>query len=399
MLAGRGIQFISQLAMVLLLPKVLEPKVYTQLNLLLPIASAGATLAFGWLTSAINRHVFELLDPRDARPRQSAFVYFGSVFLLMISAYFFVSMFSTSPYRLIPFMLVAVGLRQATLGILNMGGKHMGFLLAHLGFATSLSVFLWLCFSTVHDDLGRYLTIYATLDTLVALVALRAIGIASFHPMPRLDVGVVTRYFRYGLPMVITALPLWVMSVSDRYFLSIWQSQKVVAGYIVSYQLAGSAIIIPLSFLATVIFPNTIRIARDDSEASALDYTYKLLGYYRRLIPLLVVGVTGAVLWFTRYFYSGYDVNAAVIAVIVIAHVILGLTHFYNKEFELNGKTSVIAKVYSIGALINLSLNIVLIPRFGPMAAASSTLVAYMSVAYLLYRARDYRPRSGSPIP
>lgn len=399
MLAGRGIQFISQLAMVLILPKVLEPKVYTQLNLLLPIASAGVMLAFGWLTSAIGRHVFELLDPEDARSRQTVFVYFGFVFLLLIGAFILVSRFSTSPYRLIPFVLAAMGLRQAVLSVLNMSGKHIGFLLANLGFAASLSVFLWLCFLTVHDDLGWYLTIYATLDTLVALVALRAIGIARFHPFPRFDSDVVARYFRYGLPMVILALPLWVMSVSDRYLLSIWQSPKVVAGYIVSYQFAGSAIMIPMSFLATVIFPKTVRIAKDKSEASALDYTYKLLGYYRRVMPLLAVGATGAVLWFTRHFYSDYDINAAVIVLITVAHVILGLTHFYNKEFELNGKTGVIARVYSIGALINLSLNIALIPRFGSLAAASSTLVAYASVAFLLYRARDYRPRRASLAP
>ncbi len=399
MLAGRGIQFISQLAMVLLLPKVLEPKVYTQLNLLLPIASAGVTLVFGWLTSAIGRYVFELLDPEDDRPRQTVFVYFGSVFLLLVGAFILISRFSTSPYRLIPFVLAAMGLRQAALSILNMSGKHKRFLLANLGFAASLSVFLWLCFSTVHDDLGRYLTIYAALDTLVALIAWRALGIVSFHPRPHFDAGVVARYFHYGLPMVVLALPLWVMSVSDRYLLSIWYSRRVVAGYIVSYQFAGSAIIIPMSFLATVIFPKIIRIAKNESETSALDYTYKLLGYYLRLMPFLAVGVTGAVLWFTRRFYSDYDIDAAVIALITIAHVILGLTHFYNKEFELNGKTRIIAKVYIIGALINLALNAAFIPRFGSLAAASSTLIAYASVAFLLYRAHEYRPRHASPAP
>ncbi|MHB8347640.1 MAG: lipopolysaccharide biosynthesis protein [Acidiferrobacterales bacterium] len=398
MLAGRGIQFISQLAMVLLLPKVLLPKVYTQLNLLLPIASLGVTLLFGWITGAAGRNVFELLDPENPRSRQTVFLYFGSLFLVLMGVFVIASRFSNSPYRLIPFLLAAIGLRQAVLSILNMSGRHLGFLLANLGFAASLSVFLWLCYLTVHDDLSLYLTIYATLDILVAVIALRAIDLVRFRPLPQLDINVMARYFRYGLPLVVLALPLWVMSVSDRYLLSIWQPSKVVAGYIVSYQFAGSAITIPMSFLVTVIFPRIIRIAKDESEPHALDYTYRLLGYYLRLMPFLAVGTAVAVLLFLRHYYQGYDIHAPVIAVIAIAHAVLGLTHFYNKEFELNGKTMVIARVYSIGALVNLALNIALIPKFGPIAAAGSTLAAYLTLVYLLYRAREYRPQRTSAL-
>ena len=47
MFAGRAVQYAAQIAMVLILPKVLLPPVYTELNLVLPVAFRAVPFR-GW---------------------------------------------------------------------------------------------------------------------------------------------------------------------------------------------------------------------------------------------------------------------------------------------------------------------------------------------------------------
>ncbi len=378
--------------MVFILPKALVPEVYAQLNLLLPLAALGVTFVFGWLTGAVNRHVHDLLAREDARSRQTVFAYYGGASLVLVIIFLVVSTFTSSNYRLIPLLLMAAGLKDAVVSVLNMSGNHKGFLLANFGFAMSLAVFIGLCVATPEDDLAQYLIIYGTFDTVLAIIAWYLIGVVTFKSVPRFDIEIATRYFHYGWPLVARGLPLWVMSVSDRYLLALWRPADSLAAYILSYQLAGSVIMIPLSFIIAIIFPRILRIDREKGEAAALSYTYMLLHHYLRYMTVVVVGASSLVLAVAYYIYPEYHFKPAIIIIIVIAHVIQGLTHFYNKEFELNGRTLVITKTVSIGAAVNFGLNVVLIPTFGSLGAAISTLAAYTVTVYLVYRAREYRP-------
>jgi O-antigen/teichoic acid export membrane protein len=393
-LLGRGIQFFSQFAVVFILPKALAPVAYAQLNLLLPLAALGVTLVFGWLTGAINRHVYELLIREGINIRQTVFFYYGSISLVLLVSFFVISIFSNTAYRVVPLLLMATGLREAILGVLNMSGNHRSFLLANCGFALSLAVFVGLCVFTPDDDLAIYLTIYAALDATLAVVIWHLIGVFTFRDRPRFDPEVAARYFRYGWPLVARGLPLWVMAVSDRYLLALWRPTEAVAGYILSYQLGGSVIMIPLSFAMTIIFPRIIRVDKEEGQEAALSYTYELLRKYLRFAIVIAAGASGLVLAITHFVYPEYHVLPEVIIIIVVAHVIQGLTHFYNKEFELNGRTLVITKATVAGAIVNFGLNTVLIPSIGRLGAAISTLAAYAVTVYLVYRAREYHPKS-----
>lgn len=394
-LSGRSIQFASQLALVLILPKVLAPALYAEFNLLIPLAALGVTFAFGWLTSAFHRHVYEVLDPRDSRFRQTVFIYYGSMSLILVAIFFVASALTDSNYRILPLLLLAMGLRDSVVGALNMSSNHKGFFLANLGFATSLTAFIGLCAMSEHNNLATYLIIYSVLDSVFALTAMNWIGVVTLRTAPRYDTNVAMRYFRYGLPIVLRGLPLWVMSVSDRYLLALWMPAESVAAYILSYQHGGSIIMIPMSFVMSIIFPRILRIDKEKGAEAALGYAYKMLGYYLRFLPLFVMPACAVVLAIRYYLYPEYQFTPAVIVIIVFAHVIQGMTHFYNKEFELNGRTMTITKAVGTGAVLNVSMNLVLIPAFGEhgqLAAAISTLVAYSVTVYLLYRFRTHRP-------
>ncbi len=173
-----------------------------------------------------------------------------------------------------------------------------------------------------------------------------------------------------------------------------WEPTERIASYILGYQLSGSIITIPMTFLMAVVFPRVIAIDRESGEQEALKYTFKLLKMYiYSMLPIFIAGCA-IVIPFKYYFYPDYEFNPYIMIVIVLAHVIFGLTHFYNKEFELNGKTLVITKGVGLGAISNVGLNLALIPFYGVMGAAIATLAAYCIAVYFIFKARTYKEQA-----
>jgi len=391
MLAGRATQLLSQMAMVLVVPKVLVPELYVQLNLVLPLAFLGVSLLFDWMNAAIHRYVYELLDDEGGRFRQTVFIYYGLVCLLLCLLTFLSRFYVISLYQLVPLLLAAAALKAGILGVLNTSGNSKGFFFSNVGFALSLLLFVVLCFNAPDNNLQSNLIVYASIDIIVAIIAWWGIGVFRMPPVPRFYKDIAAGYFRYGLPLVARTIGIWVISLSDRYLLAIWEAPKDVASYILSYQLAGSAITIPMSFVMAVILPKILKIEKNSSQKEALAYTYKILGLYLRFMMPVFIVVSITVLLFKYYIYSNYEFNPLIVLIIVLAHLIFGLSHFYNKEFELNGRTLVITKAIGIGAVVNIALNILLIPMVGGLGAAIATLFAYIVAVYIVSSMREYR--------
>lgn len=390
MLLGRAVQYMSQMALVLVLPKVLAPEEYIQFNLVLPLAFLGGTLSFGWLTNAIVRHVYELLDGDNTAIRDTVLVYYSAVVLLCFVLFVTISANSESPYRLVSFLIAAVGLKNAVLGVLNSSGKSAGFLWANAGFGVSLLIFILLCARSPGGDVSSYMAIWGALDFIVAVLAWYGLGVLRIGGRrPRFDRVTASRYLGYGAPLVANMLGVWVISLSDRYLLALWEPPAVVADYVLSYQLAGSVITVPMSFLVAMLVPKMLYLEKYDGHEKAMSYNYRILAGYLRYSPVILVVSCLIVLPFKYLIYPDYGFRPAIIILIIFAHVIYSLVHFYNKEFELNGRTLVITKSVLFGAMINVGLNIVLIPFLGGLGAALATLAAYTATVLTIYRSGE----------
>jgi len=390
-LMGRMIQLATQIALVLVIPKLLVPDAYVKFSLIMPLGILGASLLFGWMIRAIYRYVHELLAEDDSRCRQTVYFYYGVISLLLVAAYFITSFFTNSFYRLVPILLLAVALKMTALSVLNASEKYRTFFYAHLSFAASLAVFLVLCAKVGAENLEQNLLVYASLDILVAIVIWRYLEILTWPPFSEFDKAMTKRFFLYGLPLVMQEISIWVISLSDRYLLTLWEPSERVASYILSYQLSSSVITIPITFAMLVIFPRAIRLDKESGEQSALDYIYRMLRYYVHYIVLIAILGCAIVIPFKYFVYPAYEFNPVIMIIIVLAHIVSGLSPFLSKEFELNGLTLVISKGMGLGAATNVGLNLAFIPVFGLMGAAVATFMAYGVTVIYLYRARSYK--------
>lgn len=220
-----------------------------------------------------------------------------------------------------------------------------------------------------------------------SLIAQGLIGIVSLFWMLR-RVGIrpawdkVLRALRFGLPYVPSGLALWVVGLSDRYFLNRYNGLDAVGVYSLGYQLGTAPMFVFSAFqLAWPQF--AFRIA-EDPEAGR---TYARLTRYVALgggMAFLILSLFARE-WVGLLSGGAYQKAYEVIPLIALAH--LGFTAYFlfATGITIKEKTGWLPLITGISGVVNLIANFLLIPRYGAMGAALATLAGYSVLAALTY--------------
>ncbi|MFC1920004.1 flippase [Chloroflexota bacterium] len=187
---------------------------------------------------------------------------------------------------------------------------------------------------------------------------------------------------KFGLPMVVGSLAAWVLSLSDRYVLEFYRGAQEVGIYSVSYNISENSIFLLVSLFILASGPLNIRIWERDGIEKSQQFATKVTRYFLLLCLPAAVGLSIlakpaiAVLAAPEY-YEGYRI----VALVAFGYFFLGLEHRFGVGFVFYKKTIHIMIIFVISVLMNIGLNLWLVPHYGYMAAAVTTLVSY---AFLL---------------
>ncbi len=207
------------------------------------------------------------------------------------------------------------------------------------------------------------------------LILLRA-GFAS-----RLDI--TRNLLSFGIPLVFNSVSFWVLQLSDRYLLSRLGSLAQTASYGVAYTLGGvlNAVIIAPFILAWGTAAFAIAKREDAPQAFQLVFRWfsmilLLASFAFALIAIVVLDVL---------FPPSYHSAAPIIPIINLSITFYGIYYIFSVGAGVQRKNWFVALVMMLSALVNVGCNIVLIPLYGSMGAALSTLIAYVFLALLMY--------------
>jgi O-antigen/teichoic acid export membrane protein len=213
------------------------------------------------------------------------------------------------------------------------------------------------------------------LGTLTVYLAL--LGYRRYQLGFQFDRSLLRAMNRFGMPLVPAALALWAINLIDRFFINGYKGQAENGIYSLAVRISSVIIFVMTAFqLAWPAFAYSIK----DDDVAKRTYSYVLtyllfatcwlslaLGV---LAPWLVRILATSqfhrsaeavpVLCFATAAYSGYSVLA------------IGIGRMRQTQFNW--------VVSGAAALVNIALNFVLIPRYGMMGAAVSTLAAYVTL-------------------
>jgi O-antigen/teichoic acid export membrane protein len=222
------------------------------------------------------------------------------------------------------------------------------------------------------------------------LVYLALLGYRREQLGLQFDRELLRRMNRFGLPLVPSGLALWALNFSDRFFLARIAGQEDVGRYSLGVRIASAMVLLLVAFrMAWPAFAYSIEDEREARRTYAFVLTYLL---YVSCWLSLALGVLAPwivqVLARNEAFWPGADVVAPLAfsgalwgAYTVVA---IGIGRLRRTQFNW--------VITGSAALIDVVLNLLLIPPYGIRGAAAAALTAFtvMFAAMAVYSQRLY---------
>lgn len=181
----------------------------------------------------------------------------------------------------------------------------------------------------------------------------------------------------YSLPLIPTALSWWFMNVSDRYILNYFKGTEANGIYAIANKFP--AIIVMIN---SVFYSAWQESAISEYDSNDRDQFYTKM--FNRLMTLEFSTII-VLLAFTKYFMS-FMVNVKFINAweyvpfLYFGAVFASFSAFYGTGYLSSKETKGAFYTTVYGAVINIVLNILMVPYIGIQGASLSTMIAFLIV-------------------
>lgn len=212
----------------------------------------------------------------------------------------------------------------------------------------------------------------------------KAVGVISLFNF-RINFSLATQLIRYSFPLVLGNLAAWVLSLSDRYLLQIFRGAHEVGIYSAVYTISEKSILFLVQIISLASGPIAMDIWEKEGEDKSKKFRTEIVRYFLLISVPAVIGLCAlshpiiSVLTGEKYI-EGYKI----LPFIVAGAFLFGLQGNYQIGFLYRQKTGYITIIIIITACLKLILSLLLIPRWGYMAAATTTLISYAFLLLLM---------------
>lgn len=188
----------------------------------------------------------------------------------------------------------------------------------------------------------------------------------------------IKEYLKFGLPTVPANISSWAVSSSDRYIIGYYLGATSVGIYAVGYGFGGLLIMV-VSILGFVL-PATLSHLYDNGKLNDVKtiLQYSLKYFLLFAIPFLFGTIAIAHNIITILATKEIaDKGHFIVPFVALSSVFFGFYAITSQILILVKKTKIIGGLWIFAALINFVLNILIIPYWGILGAAITTIIAY----------------------
>lgn len=245
------------------------------------------------------------------------------------------------------------------------------------GQLAATALLLWLGHGVASAALGMLLGKSAALLA-GAVLAWRQLGTG----LP--DLGLLPEYLAFGLPLVPTALFVWINNLIDRYVVNYFAGAASVGVYAVAYNVGFLTSLFFAPFFL-VFVPAASRLWEEGRPGEIRALTEISLRYLLYLTLPTVVGASVLARQLIRAFATeAYTAGWLVVPIVGLAYLAFNLADVHVTIITLGRRTGVLVYVYGASAALNVLLNLALVPTLGIVGAALATLATFIAIPLAL---------------
>ena len=200
----------------------------------------------------------------------------------------------------------------------------------------------------------------------------------------RFDIMYVKYALAFGVPIVFHLLAGVMHNSIDRVILEKYVSMDQLGIYSLGYQI-GMVMNIIVASVNKAWQPNYFDLMSSDTHDKAYEN--------RRMFALWMIGIGSicliGMLWTTEFLIlltpKNFHAAAGVVPIIIMGYFFHGMYFFAVSPIFQFKKTKMLPFLTGAAALLNITLNLFLIPAFGIYGAAYATLISFAFQAVLVY--------------
>ena len=208
--------------------------------------------------------------------------------------------------------------------------------------------------------------------------------INSYYSISRVAVKTLKNLLGYSAPMVISSMALWVVNLSDRFFVSGMLGIEMTAIYSVANK-------IPNLFNSVYnIFnlawtENTSKLTIKEKKDGYYSIFFK--EFYQVIVGMIILLITVSPLLFRILINNQYKDGYWLMSWLFVGVFFSSLVSFFGSIYVGEKRTKDVGISSAIGAVINVLINWFLMEKGGVVIAAVSTIISYFII--YVYRAVD----------
>jgi len=236
-------------------------------------------------------------------------------------------------------------------------------------------------------------TIFVLMTISSGLAALVAVGVMGYimqsfaHQIEEKKIfsfPLVKKLLSFGLIMIPGTFAMLILKVSDRYMLTYLSTRSLydVGIYAIGYRV-GMIITFLNSIVSLVYFPYAMRVAEVSHAKESFKKVFNAYVMFGGMLGFFVILFSPEI--FKIFINKSYHEAIKIVFFGVISNYLFGIFNIINLSFYVKKKAGNIAIAVGLGAIFNIFLNFILIPKYGIYGAGISSILAFGLIVFFNY--------------
>lgn len=198
---------------------------------------------------------------------------------------------------------------------------------------------------------------------------------------------------KFGFPLVWAEFGHLLLNYIDRFIIQFYLGAGALGIYTAGYNLAThitEALVYPINYAITPIY---MSILVEKGERATKEFFTKIFSYVLMILLPVVFGSIAvgrdmiSVLASIKYLES-YNI----LSYVLVGQAIYACTIILNNGLFINKKTHIYNNIMIVTCIINILLNMIMVPAYGIEGAAQATLISYILFAIVVtfYSFREF---------
>lgn len=363
--------------------KMLNPNVYGAYSLIIGFINVLISIFIGWLGSSALRY-YKKEDKSIILSNVMLdwiIMLIFLIFLLFITSKISPNLNIEKYFLYVVFIIVGLSLYEIFEKILRVSNKTNIYIIAIILQSFFNVTLFYILVSKFNLGIDAIFIANIISHFIFITIALSSINIKKNIDLKLISLDMQQKFLKYGLPMVGVWGISWILSYSDRFIILHFFSNYQVGLYDMSYRIVENIMNLFITSFSLSTFPMLLRAWNNDGKKSCIKLLQNIFKYFFIImIPLLFGILAVRDKMYTTFLDPQYVGGILVYCFTAFGIFFMGINNILYKLWQLEEKTYKILIYMTVSVVLNIVLNLILVPIYGYIIAAATTFFSYLFI-------------------